>query len=115
LKQFLFNQLFEGYVFFITGLKIKDNTSQTNICLKFSVSFCSIVFFFLEKQGRAKKNSPTQLENRLGFPGELMEFNHSLVGFLFSRFLLVGLFSFTLQKKVNNFFANLEPEGPIHR
>jgi hypothetical protein len=53
----------------------------------------------LEKQGRTKKNGPTQLENRLGFPGELMEFNHSLAGFLFSRFLLVGLFSFLVQKK----------------
>jgi hypothetical protein len=31
-----------------------------------------------------------------------MEFNHSLVGFLFSRFLLVGLFSFLVQKKENN-------------
>jgi hypothetical protein len=57
--------------------------------------------FFLEKKGRTKKNRPTQLENRLGFRGELMEFNHSLVGFLFSRFLLVGLFSFLVQKKEN--------------
>jgi hypothetical protein len=32
-----------------------------------------------------------------------MKFNHSLVGFLFSRFLLVGLFSFLVQKKVNGF------------
>jgi hypothetical protein len=50
-------------------------------------------------EGRTKKNGPTQLENRLGFSGELMEFNHSLAGFLFSRFLLVGLFSFLVQKK----------------
>jgi hypothetical protein len=28
-----------------------------------------------------------------------MEFNHSLAGFLFSRFLLVGLFSLLVQKK----------------
>jgi hypothetical protein len=29
-----------------------------------------------------------------------MELNHSLAGFFFSRFLLVGLFSFLVQKKV---------------
>jgi hypothetical protein len=58
--------------------------------------------FFLEKQGRTKKNGPTQLENRLGFRGELMEFNHLLAGYFFSRFLLVGPFSFLVQKKENN-------------
>jgi cbb3-type cytochrome oxidase subunit 3 len=52
-------------------------------------------------EGRTKKNRPTQLENRLVFCGELMEFNHSLAVFLFSRFLLVGLFSFLVQKKKN--------------
>jgi hypothetical protein len=61
-----------------------------------------VVYFFLRKQGRKKKNRPTQLENRLGFRGELIEFNHSLAGFLFSRFLLVGLFSFLVQKKENS-------------
>jgi hypothetical protein len=55
----------------------------------------------LRKKGKTKKNRPTQLENRLGFPGELMEFNHSLVGYFFSRFLLVGLFSLLVQKKEN--------------
>jgi hypothetical protein len=54
-------------------------------------------------EGRTKKNGPTQSENRLVFRGELMEFNHSLAGFLFSRFLLVGLFSFLVQKKENNY------------
>jgi hypothetical protein len=63
------------------------------------------LIFFLVMEGRTKKNGPTQLENRLGFCGELMEFNHSLVGFFFSRFLLVGLFSFLVQKKENGFLT----------
>jgi hypothetical protein len=63
--------------------------------------FCLYVYFFLVMEGRTKKNGPTQSENRLGFPGELIEFNHSLAGLLFSRFLLVGLFSFLVQKKEN--------------
>jgi hypothetical protein len=54
-------------------------------------------------EGRTKKNRPTQLENIFGFRGELMESNHSLAGFLFSRFLLVGLFSFLVQKKRKRF------------
>jgi hypothetical protein len=33
---------------------------------------------------------------------ELMEFNHSLAGYFFSRFLLVGLFSSWSKKKENN-------------
>jgi hypothetical protein len=33
-----------------------------------------------------------------------MEFNHSLVGYFFSRFLLVGLFSLLVQKKEKPFF-----------
>jgi hypothetical protein len=50
-------------------------------------SFFFFVFFFLmfsffwtsNEEKRKKKNRPTQSENRLGFRGELMEFNHSLV------------------------------------
>jgi hypothetical protein len=58
-------------------------------------------------EARTKKNRLTQSENRLGFRGELMEFNHSLVSFLFSRFLLVGLFSFLVQKKENSWKSKL--------
>jgi hypothetical protein len=54
---------------------------KVNICL---------IFF---GDGR-KKNGPTQLENRLGFRGELMEFNHSLA-------LVFYWFSFLVQKKEN--------------
>jgi hypothetical protein len=35
-----------------------------------------------------------------------MEFNHSLAGYFFSRFLLVGLFSFLVQKKENISFRS---------
>jgi hypothetical protein len=64
------------------------------------------IFFFWRSKEEQRK---TQLENKLGFRGELMESNHSLAGF--SRFLLVfipgpkkrkllvGLFSFLVQKK----------------
>jgi hypothetical protein len=60
-----------------------------------------IELFLHLMEGRTKKNRPTQSENRLGFRGELMEFNHSLAGYFFSRFLLVGLFSLLVQKKEN--------------
>jgi hypothetical protein len=66
------------------------------------VTFFEEFSFFFGPVMRTKKNRPTQLENKLGFRGELMEFNHSLAGYFFSRFLLVGLFSFLVQKKENN-------------
>jgi hypothetical protein len=50
-------------------------------------------------EGRTKKNGPTQLENRLGFPGELIEFNYSLVGFLFLVFYWLDRFHSWSKKK----------------
>jgi hypothetical protein len=44
---------------------------------KLYIDNCKNMFSFFG-EARKKKNPPTQLENRLCFLGELMEFNHSL-------------------------------------
>jgi hypothetical protein len=57
------------------------------------------VFFFFGEARKNKEKRPTQSENRLGFPGELIEFNHSLAGYFFSRFYWLDCFHYWSKKK----------------